>query len=61
MLCPKRYAAPENSTGMNGSLTQSKNSRSTVGGVVAVPGFSTVCAIALPTIRSRKSCTTIHW
>jgi hypothetical protein len=61
MLCPNRYAAPENSTGMNGSFVHVKNWRSTTGGVVAVPGCRTACAVACPTTRSRKSWTTIHW
>ena len=56
MLWPKRYAAPENSTGMNGPLRGSKNS--SWGSPAA---GSTSAASSSPTIFGRKSRTTTHW
>ena len=61
MLCPKRYAAPENSTGMNGLVFHLKNWRFTVGRARPTPGVSTESAIVVPTTFGRKSCITIHW
>ena len=59
MLCPKRYAAPENSTGMNGSLMPAR--RTGVPHDRRRAGRSTSASVVPDDRARRKSWTTIHW